>query len=239
MHDLIQPVTRQGLADDLAQKIQQLIRKRAYAAGERLPSIAVMAANFRVGAPTVREALKTLEAVGVVEIRHGSGVYVARIDDSLLITNPVFDGTVSRKLLLDLIEARIPIETTTVSLACANGTAEQFAEMERLLAHAGEHIQDDGVLNETNLAFHQQIAIASGNTVLQQLLAVLTKLFSREQRLILDIQNMREQDHDEHLAIVAAVKQRQTQLAVSRMRAHLENVQQVLKRWDSTDTPLN
>lgn len=238
MHDLIQPVTRQGLADDLAQKIQQLIRKRAYAAGERLPSIAVMAANFQVGAPTVREALKTLEAVGVVNIRHGSGVYVGRVDNSLVITNPVFEGAVSKKLLLDLIEARIPIETTTVSLACVHGLPEHFAEMERLLTRAGENLHDGTVLNETNLAFHQQIAIASGNSVLQQLLGVLTKLFSREQRLILDIQNTRAQDHAEHLAIVAALKQRQSQLAVSRMRAHLENVQQVLKRWDPADTPV-
>jgi GntR family transcriptional regulator, transcriptional repressor for pyruvate dehydrogenase complex len=239
MHDLIQPVVRQGLADDLAQKIQQLIRKRAYAVGERLPSIATMAANFQVGAPTVREALKTLEAVGVVSIRHGSGVYVGRVDDSLLITNPVFDSTVSKKLLLDLVEARIPIETTTTALACVHGLPEHFAEMDRLLDHAGENLHDDVVLNDTNLAFHLQIAVASGNAVLQQLLGVLTKLFSREQRLILDIQNMRAQDHAEHLAIVAALKQRQSQLAVSRMRAHLDNVRQVLERWDPSDTPLN
>ncbi|MBC8090018.1 MAG: FadR family transcriptional regulator [Phycisphaerae bacterium] len=239
MRDLIQPVTRHGLADDLAQKIQQLIRKRAYVPGERLPSIAVMAANFQVGAPTVREALKTLEAVGVVNIRHGSGVYVARVDDSLVIRKPVFDGTVSKKLLLDLIEARIPIETTTVALACEHALPEHFGEMQRLLAHAGEDLLDDGVLNETNLAFHQQVALASQNTVLQQLLGVLTKVFSREQRLILDIQNMREQDHAELLAIVAALKQRQKQIAVSGMRAHLENVQQVLQDWDPARTPLN
>ncbi|MEP6832032.1 MAG: FadR/GntR family transcriptional regulator [Gemmatimonas sp.] len=239
MHDLIQPVARQGLADELAQKIRQLIRKRAYAAGERLPSIAVMAGNFRVGAPTVREALKTLEAVGVVEIRHGSGVYVGCVEESLVIANPVFDHAVSKKLLLDLIEARIPIETTTTALASTHATAEQFAEMDRLLRRAGEHLHDDTVLNETNLAFHQQVAIASGNSVLQQLLGVLTKLFSREQRLILNIQNTREADHEEHLAIVAALKQHQTQLAVARMRGHLQNVQQVLQQWDPTATPLN
>lgn len=239
MRDLIQPVARQGLADDLAQKIRQLIRKRAYAAGERLPSIAVMAANFQVGAPTVREALKTLEAVGVVDIRHGSGVYVGRVDESMVIANPVFDVAVSKKLLLDLIEARIPIETTTAALASQNATPAHFAEMDRLLKTAGDNLHDDMVLNETNLAFHQEIAIASGNSVLQQLLGVLTKLFSREQRLILDIQNMREQDHAEHLAIVAALKQHQSQLAVARMRSHLQNVQQILQAWDPTNSPLN
>lgn len=239
MRALIQPVNRQGLADDIAQQIRQLIRKSAYAAGERLPSIAVMATNFQVGAPTVREALKTLEAVGVVDIRHGSGVYVGKLDESVVIANPVFDGAISKKLLLDLIEARIPIETTTVALASHHATAEHFAEMDRLLKKAGDNLHDDAVLNETNLAFHQQIAIASGNSVLQQLLDVLTRLFSREQRLILDIQNMREQDHDEHLTIVAAIKQHQSQLAVARMRAHLENVQDILRQWDPTNTPLS
>lgn len=239
MRDLMQPVARLGLADDLAQKIRQLIRKRAYAAGERLPSIAVMAANFQVGAPTVREALKTLEAVGVVDIRHGSGVYVGTVDESMVIANPVFDGAVSKKLLLDLIEARIPIETTTVALASQHATPEHFVEMDRLLKKAGDNLHDDNVLNETNLAFHQQIAIASGNSVLHQLLGVLTKLFSREQRLILDIQDSREQDHAEHLAIVAAIKQHQSALAVARMRSHLQNVQQILQQWDPNNSPLN
>lgn len=234
----IQPVAHHGLADEVAQRIQQLIRRRAYNRGERLPSIAEMAANFRVGAPTVREALKTLEAVGVVTIRHGSGVYVNSIDDALVISNPVFSTTVSKKTLLDLIEARIPIETTTVALAARYGTPAHFTEMDRLLARAGESLEDDAVLNETNLAFHRQIAIASGNAVLQQLLEVLTGYFTREQRAILDIQSLRAEDHDEHLAIVAAIKQRQSELAVSRMRAHLENVQRTLTRWDPERRPV-
>lgn len=198
-----------------------------------------MAPNFQVGAPTVREALKTLEAVGVGNIRHGSGVYVGRVDDSMVITNPVFEGAVSKKWLLDLIEARIPFETTTVARACEHAVSEHFAEMDRLLSRAGENLHDDTVLNEMNLAFPKQMAIASGNTVLQQRLGVLTKLFAREQRLIVNAQNTRGQDHAEHLAIVAAVKPRQSQLVMSRTRAHLDNVQQVLKRWDRSDTPVN
>ena len=239
MRDLIQPVVRQGLADELAQRITQLIRKRAYAAGERLPSIAHMAQKFGVGGPTVREALKTLEALGVVDIRHGSGVYVSRVNDSVVISNPVFEGDVSKKLLLDLIEARIPLETSTIALATKNATPEHFAEMDRLLAIAGANLEEDALLNATNLAFHQQIAIASGNSVLEQLLGVLTGLFAREQRVILDIQNSRVEDHAEHLGILAALKQRQTELAANRMLTHLQNVQSILQAWDPTQTPVN
>jgi DNA-binding FadR family transcriptional regulator len=232
MRKAIQPISRQNLADDLAQRIKQLIQTQAYEPGSRLPSIAHMAQDFRVGAPTVREALKTLEAVGVVEIRHGSGVYVTRSDDQLVISNPVHDVAVSKKLLLDLIEARIPIELTSASLAAQNASAEQLDEMERLLANAQAHLDDDDVLNQTNMAFHRQIATASGNTVVKQLLEVLTSLFTREQRLILDIANQRRQDHAEHLGIYEALRRKDAGLATVRMRAHLEHVRDTLRRWD-------
>ena len=88
----IVPLLRTRLPNDLAERIKGLIQRDGYGPGDRLPSIAALARDFEVGAPTVREALKRLEMVGTVTIRHGSGVYVGREDDSLLMTNPVFSG---------------------------------------------------------------------------------------------------------------------------------------------------
>lgn len=239
MRDLIQPVARLNLADDLAQRIQALIRQRGFQAGDRLPTITAMASDFGVGAPTLREALKTLEAVGVVDIRHGSGVYVNRVQESLIISNPVFQAPATKKLLLDLISARMPIEILSAQLAASNATGAHLKEMERLLARADDHLEDDEVLNETNMAFHRQIAIASGNAVVKQMLEVLTSLFTREQRLILNIQNERRKDHAEHRGILAALSERNESLAGRRMQAHLTHVQRVLAKWDPVRTPLN
>lgn len=72
------PVRRQSLSTTLARRIRRSIAGGVYAAGERLPSIADMARGFRVSSPTVREALKMLEATAIVEIRPGLGVFVAR-----------------------------------------------------------------------------------------------------------------------------------------------------------------
>ena len=116
------PIARLRLADDLAQRITRMIRAGTLRAGDRLPAISSMARQFGVGAPTLREALRKLEAVGIVDIRHGSGVYVNRAGDALVISNPVYEGRVSKKLLVDLLEARAPIEATTATLAAtANG----------------------------------------------------------------------------------------------------------------------
>ena len=62
-----------------------MIQNGVYREGDRLPPIMEMARQFGVGHPTVREALKKLETVGVVEIRHGSGVYVSRSRDVLVL----------------------------------------------------------------------------------------------------------------------------------------------------------
>ena len=233
MPPVFQPVFRQSLSDDIAQRITQLIQAERHAPGARLPAISKMARQFGVGSPTLREALKKLETVGVVEIRHGSGVYVGQSPDSLLIPNPVLDpAPPTRKLLVDLIEARIPIELETAALAAQHATAEHLEAMDRLLAQAGQSFDDAALLNQVNLAFHRQIALASGNIVMHQILEVLSNLFREEQRLILGIHGRQAADHQEHVEIYAALRAHDPALAVARMQAHLERVRDMLELWD-------
>lgn len=234
----MRPLEKSNLADGLADRIVQLIRAGVYKPGDRLPAIMEMARSFGVGHPTLREALKKLEIVGVVDIRHGSGVYVGRGQDVLLVSNPVYGGAVTKKLLLDLIEARIPIEVTSAVLAAANATDADLDSMEALLARARENLGDAPLLSETNMSFHREIAIASGNAVLAQLQEVLTKLFQREQRMILDIYGSRERDHAAHVGILDALREHDPELARARMQEHLEGVSKALLRWDPARDPL-
>jgi GntR family transcriptional repressor for pyruvate dehydrogenase complex len=238
MKDALAPVMKQSLADRLARQIWQLIQTSGYKAGDRLPTIMDMARRFNVGHPTVREALRKLETMGTVEIRHGSGVYVTRSDDVLVLASPSYRSEVTKKLLTDLIQARIPIEVQSAGLAAKNATPEHLEEMRTLLASAGRSLDDDALLNRINMAFHKQIALASGNTVLAQLLDVLRDLFAEEQRLILDIHGSATRDHGEHLQILAALEARDEELAVERMRKHLEGVQTVLQRWNPEKHPV-
>lgn len=97
---------------------------------------------------------------------------------------------------------------------------------------------DAGALNVANMSFHQQIARASGNTVICQILDVLSNLFQKEQRVILDIYGSRAKDHAEHLGILEALKQKDETLATERMRAHLEGVRRALEQWDSVLPPV-
>ena len=197
-----------------------------------------MAKRFAVGQPSIREALKKLEAMGVVQIRHGSGVFVTRSEEVLVLASPDYAGAVTRKLLSDLIRARIPIEIQSVADCVRNATPEQVRELEQILASAGQHLTDDDRLNSANMEFHGKIAEASGNSVTAQLLAVLHALFTDEQRLILGIFGSREADHGDHLQILEAIERRDESLAVERMRAHLEGVHASIQRWDPEHDPV-
>ncbi len=238
MRDAFSPVLKQSLSDKLAQRIRAMIRKGDYKRGDRLPPIMEMARLFGVGHPTIREALKKLETMGFVEIRHGSGVYVSRSEEVLVLASPDYTGTVTKKLLLDLIRVRVPLETQSVADAVENGTLDDLVEMRRLLAAAGQNLSNDEVLHEVNMGFHRQIARASGNMVLTQLLDVLHDLFTDEQRLILGIFGPRERDHHEHLAILEALEQRDASLGVERMRDHLQGVTDAILRWNPEDHPV-
>jgi GntR family transcriptional repressor for pyruvate dehydrogenase complex len=238
MKNSFERVVKQSLSDRLARQIRASIQSGDYRRGDRLPPIMEMAKRFAVGQPTIREALKKLEAMGVVEIRHGSGVYVTRSEEFLLLASPDYAGTVTKKLLLDLIRARMPIEQQSVADAVKNATPERLLDMRRLLTTAGQSLGNPETLNSVNMGFHHQIALASGNTVTAQLLTVLHELFAEEQRLILDIFGSREKDHLEHLAILEAVELRDEALAVGRMRTHLEGVQAAILRWNPEDHPV-
>ena len=239
MRDAFTPVLKQSLSDKLAQRIRAMIQKGDYGQGDRLPPIMEMAKRFSVGHPTIREALKKLETMGIVEIRHGSGVYVSRSEEVLVLASPDYSGTVTKKLLLDLIDARMPLEMKSVAEAVKNATIDDLVEMRQLLKKAGDNFDNDVVLNETNMGFHRQIAIASGNTVLLQLLDVLRDLFTEEQRLILGIFGSRERDHREHLAILEALESRDEALGVDRMRKHLQGVADSIHRWDPDNHPVS
>jgi len=233
------PIAKSTLADRIASKVAQMIRESDYASGERLPTINDMASRFGVGHPTLREALKKLETLGLVNVKHGSGVYVEADQDQLLMSNPIFAGEVSKDMMLDLIEARIPIEQQTVVLAAQHASEEHLQRMTELMEEAGDHLQDDAELTRTNMEFHREVAVASGNVVLAQLLKVLSNLFEDVQRGLLDVYGSRTKDHSEHRSILEAIRQGDESLAQTRMREHLEGVREMVQQWNPEQTPLS
>lgn len=228
-------VLRRSLSDALIDRVVDLIRSEGLGPGDRLPAARDLAKRFAVATPTIREALRQLQATGAIDIRHGSGMYVNAALDRIVIANPNLP-VLDVDQLIELIDARLVIEPHLAGLAARRGGAATTAALRRALDTAEEHLADgnDARLHEANMAFHRAVATASGHRILHEVLDSLLSVHAGEQREILLIFDDRSLDHDEHRAVLAAIEAGSEELARDLMRRHLEDVAAAVARRRST-----
>jgi GntR family transcriptional regulator, transcriptional repressor for pyruvate dehydrogenase complex len=220
---------RTSASDELTQELIDLLKREDFQPGDRLPAVTALADRFAVAPPTMREALRRLQALGFLDFRHGSGVYVREPLERVIVSNP-YSGQLDRGVILDLIDARLLIEPHLACLAVARGGEEAIAEVERILDRAEQALKgQDEVLSGLNLNFHRAIAKLSGNTVLGQTIDSLLDLYSAEQLVILQVYDNREHDAREHRAVLEAIRDGRAELAATRMREHLTGVRTVVE----------
>jgi GntR family transcriptional repressor for pyruvate dehydrogenase complex len=225
---------RRSLSDALIGRVVDLIRTEGLGPGDRLPSARVLAERFAVATPTIREALRQLQATGAIDIRHGSGMYVNAALDRVVIANPN-QPTLDAERLAELLDARLLVEPYLAGLAARHRSPATAAALRRSLDAAERHLAgDDTRLHEANMAFHRAVATASGHRILHEVLDSLLSVHAGEQREILQIFDDRSRDHEEHRAVLAAIEAGSEERAQRLMRRHLEDVADVVARRAST-----
>jgi GntR family transcriptional regulator, transcriptional repressor for pyruvate dehydrogenase complex len=216
---------RPNLSTYLSQQILSLIRDRQLKPGDRLPSARALAAQFSVATPTIREALRRLQATGMIDIRHGSGIYVRRDADRILLSNPSY-GALEAQTILQALDARLLIEPHLAELAAANASEGDIAGLriilersERALAH-----HDDERYIQINYELHVGIAQASGNIVLTHIVQSLLEMHATELHIVdphSSLSEIRARDHHFHQLVVAAIAEHDESAARDAMTEHL------------------
>ncbi|GAA4214048.1 FadR/GntR family transcriptional regulator [Actinocatenispora rupis] len=223
-------LARPSLSDAVTDRVLALIREQGLRPGQRLPSARALAERFSVATPTIREALRRLQATGAVELRHGSGVYVSDTLNRVLLPNPNL-SVLPGERLLHLLDARLLIEPYLAERAAQVCDAEQATTLAALLdGAAGNLTGDDSRLHEANMGFHAAVGAVAGNTVLNEVLESLLAVHGHEQREILALFDDRARDHHEHREIMTAIVERRADDAAGKMRAHLADVRSVIAR---------
>src|SRR5712664_1680948 len=163
-----------SVTDEAIDKIQGLIISGSWGPGDRLPKESELAAELGLSRNSLREAVRALSQLRVLEVRQGDGTYVSSLEPALLLEST---GFVSHLLLgdtaLDLYEVRRILEAAAASLAAArideDGKREMAVTLESM--RRAESVEE---LVEADVAFHAVIAKAAGNAVLTSLLASLS-----------------------------------------------------------------
>jgi GntR family transcriptional repressor for pyruvate dehydrogenase complex len=151
-----------GLSERLADGLLDLITEQRLAPGDAMPTVRNLAERFGVTAPTMREALRRLQATDAVRLRHGSGIYVGPGVLRTLMPNPnsvPFEG----EQILHLVDARLALEPSIAALAARHRSEEQLARLES--TSGGARKRDVAGQGERR-NFHRELAGASGNPVL-------------------------------------------------------------------------
>ena len=139
-------------------------------AGTRLPSERELSRKLRVSRPSLREALRTLELMGVVDTRHGSGTQVAESGTDVLKTPLEFLFMLDRPSIADLVETRALFEIHLAARAAERHTDEDLAAMEAALKDMKARLASPADVTDPDVRFHQAIAAASHNRLLERLM---------------------------------------------------------------------
>ncbi|MCS3843147.1 FadR/GntR family transcriptional regulator [Microbacterium sp. AK031] len=141
--------------------------------GDRLPSEGELCERLGVSRGPLREAIRTLAALGVIDTRHGSGSYVSELHAADLIKGlGLTVGLLPLDSIIELYELRRALEAHAASLAAARVDVETIERLDALLDRL-EAVTDDDELSELDHEFHSAIADIAGNDALAMLLDVL------------------------------------------------------------------
>ncbi len=222
------PIGRKSVSELVVQRILDMVKAGSLAPGHKLPAERDLAQQLNVSRPTVREALRALAILGVVEIRHGGGVYVTSLDAELL--SPMeFFVTLSASNMAELFDARIQFEPMIARMAAERLTDDQLARLAALVAQQVAAPDDAELFHDTDVEFHKTILDASGNAFLSRFGKMLQVLGDQGRKAFQKRRSIRAQSVLDHQAILAALTARDPDGAHRAMRQHMVNVRNALK----------
>jgi GntR family transcriptional repressor for pyruvate dehydrogenase complex len=222
---MLKAVKKRRAYEDIVEQVRKLIQKGKLKQGDQLPTEKELSETFKVSRLTVREAILSLETMKLVDRRQGNGTYVIATSEEALV-KPLAAGLVEEKdNLLDVFAVREIIEPEIAQLVANNATAEQIAELERIL-EVQEREGEKGTGMDSD--FHRTLARMSKNKVLERLLFALIGVTETSREQHPQPEERRRKSLQGHQQILAALTSRSPDAARRAMRRHLQAVENTL-----------
>ncbi|WP_406677884.1 FadR/GntR family transcriptional regulator [Moorella sp. ACPs] len=229
-------IRKKKMYEEVVERIIQLIKKGEYKVGDRLPPVQELSEMFGVGTPTLREGLSVLASSGILEIRHGNGIFVKRFplepEDLLAQLNEV-----EYEQLLSWVEFRRALEAEAAALAAERREETDLDAMEAAEKRLEEEITRGEITIEPDYQFHNSIALATKNPIFIQTATTIEHILRQYFQLSLRYGRTfpwhRELVVTEHRKILEHIRKRRPREARNAMLEHLNNVAGRVKLLES------
>jgi GntR family transcriptional repressor for pyruvate dehydrogenase complex len=219
----VDPERRSSTSKEVVTQLREMIHRRELRPGDRLPPERDLAKLLGVSRPTLRAAIRSLAAVGVLQSKQGAGTFVVESDGP-----PALDSAPLRMMASlhgfttsEMFEARRSLEMAIAALAAERATSEQMASMAEEIAGMFASLDDPEQFLVHDMRFHQMIAASSGNRIMTALMnMVATVLFDVRRKTVNRARDLKE-SAEMHRQIYRAIRDRNSDEARNAMRDHL------------------
>ena len=220
-------IRRNKVYEEVARQIERLILTKLHP-GDKLPSERELSEILGVSRSSIRDAIRSLELVGMVEPRQGVGTVVREISASTLITPLASVLMRHQKLVGELLDFRLMLEPPLAARAAEHASPEEVGEMEEILHRQEEKLHHGELAVEEDSEFHYNIAMASGNSVVLKVLDLVMDLLRETRERSLQVEGRPQRSLAGHRRILAAVKKRDAEAAEVAMRRHIQDVEEIV-----------
>lgn len=220
-------IRKNKVYEEVARQIERMILQKMHP-GDKLPAERELAEMFGVSRSSIRDAMRSLELVGLVEPRQGAGTVVREISPDLLaapLSNVIAH---KRQLVGELLDFRKMLEPALAARAALRASVEEIIEMEEILRRQSDKLSRGELAIEEDSEFHYTIAMGSGNSVVLKVLDVVMDLLRETRARSLQREGRPEKSLAGHRRILAAIKRRDRAAAETAMRQHLQDIEQIV-----------
>ena len=220
-------VRKNKVYEEVARQIERLILKKLKP-GDKLPSERELAEALDVSRSSIRDAIRGLELMGLVEPRQGAGTIVREVSTDTLV-NP-FASILKQKQALvgELLDFRKMLEPPLAARAATHASADEISEMEEILQRQEKRLSREETTIAEDAEFHYSVALASGNSVVLKVLDILMDLLRDSRERSLQVEGRPQKSLAGHRRILAAIKRHDAEAAKAAMRRHIEDVEEIV-----------
>jgi GntR family transcriptional regulator, transcriptional repressor for pyruvate dehydrogenase complex len=231
-----EPTRKRKIHEDVSKQIRYKVLKKLRP-GDKLPPIRELAEMLGVTRFSVRQAIRSLELLGVVDASPGAGS-VLRSSSADRLVNPVANFlTRQRKLLDDLLDFRKILEPALAAVAAKQASPRQIGKMEEILRRQEDKFSEGDVAMDEACEFHYAIAAVSENRIAMNVLQVLMGLLFELQERSFQIKGRPQKSLAGHRRIVGAIERHNPGAAKAAMQRHIEDIEEILlKRLQEKST---
>ena len=229
-------IKKKKLYEEVIIGIEEMLKSNNMQPGDRLQSEKELSLYFGVSKTAVREALSALQTAGLIEVKHGSGIFVRDVNEKL--TNPLtMKLLTNRENMLQIMELRKGLEPEGAYLAARRADRTDISQIKACLLSMAEAIERGENTSQSDLAFHRALIKATHNpaycNVYDTIAAVFNEGMQSSQDSIYLLEGQRMSVLEDHRLIYDAIKKKQPEKARDFMRRHLEKIEEHLYRPQS------